>query len=129
MARPRALKSEDYKTVEKLARLGLSKEMIAGFLEIANSTAYEDPKFSEVYKKAYTQLGAKVRTTLIQKIDTDTTANIYLDKVLNKTTEKSHDDNIELKRENLKLEREKVEHDKKVFAETVKFIGADNLED
>ncbi|MGL5057533.1 MAG: hypothetical protein ACRC6A_09245 [Fusobacteriaceae bacterium] len=107
--RPRKLSDADYKSVEKLAKLGLTKEMIADYVEIAYCNMYLDTRFQEVYKKAYTQLGAKVRTTLISKIDTDTTANIYLDKVLNKTTEKNHDDNIQMKRDVLELEREKVE--------------------
>ncbi|MGL5051547.1 MAG: hypothetical protein ACRC6E_13105, partial [Fusobacteriaceae bacterium] len=85
----------------------------ADYVEIAYCNMYLDTRFQEVYKKAYTQLGAKVRTTLISKIDTDTTANIYLDKVLNKTTEKNHDDNIQMKRENLELEKAKLNVEEK----------------
>lgn len=106
--RPRALKEEDYTTVRKLANLGLTKEMIADYLEICYQTMYSDKMFLEVYKKGYAQLGARVRTSLVTRMDTDTTANIYLDKVINKTTEKAHDDNIEIKRKTLKLEEEKV---------------------
>ncbi|MGL6023911.1 MAG: hypothetical protein ACRC0F_04780 [Cetobacterium sp.] len=116
MAAGRPKKIIDLEAVRKLSMLGLSKEMIADYIGICYQTMYTHKGFLEVYKKNYTQLGAKVRTTLIQKIDTDTTANIYLDKVMNKTTEKNHDDNIALKRELLELkkkiyelEREKVE--------------------
>lgn len=108
MARPKKLKAEDYKTVEKLAGFGLTKEMIADFLDICYQTMYSDKKFLEVYKKGLSVLGAKVRTTLLKKMESDTTANIYLDKVINKTTEKYHDDNIALKKESLKLEKEKL---------------------
>lgn len=108
MGRPKKLKDKDYEEVEKLARFGLTKEMIADYLDYSYSTMYEDKRFSEVYKRGYAELGKRVRTTLLSKIEDDTTANIYLDKVINKTTEKQHDDNIEIKRATLELEQEKV---------------------
>lgn len=101
MARPKKLKEEDYKTVEKLAKTGLTKEMIADFLDYSYSTMYEDKMFSEAYKKGYAVVGAKVRTVLLSKIDHDTTANIYLDKVINKTSEKYQDEMIDIKRKQL----------------------------
>ncbi len=101
MARPKKLKKEDYKTVEKLAKTGLTKEMIADFLDYSYSTMYEDKMFSEAYKKGYAVVGAKVRTALLAKLDHDTTANIYLDKVINKTTEKYQDEMIDIKRKQL----------------------------
>ncbi|MGL4999668.1 MAG: hypothetical protein ACRC5T_11925 [Cetobacterium sp.] len=111
--RPKKLKDEDYKAVEKLAKLGLTKEMIADYVGIAYCNMYLDSKFQEVYKKSYAELGAKVRTTLMRKMEKDTVANIYLDKVLNKTTEKNHDDNIQMKRENLELEKAKLNVEEK----------------
>ncbi|MGL5050898.1 MAG: hypothetical protein ACRC6E_09790 [Fusobacteriaceae bacterium] len=99
----------DYEAVGKLARVGLTMKMVADFLEIDIRTAERDEKLCRTYKKNLVTLGVKVRTSLMSKMDTDTTANIYLDKVLNKTTEKNHDDNIQMKRDVLELEREKVE--------------------
>lgn len=107
--RPKKMKDEDYVTVGKLARVGLSKEMIADYVGISYASMYTDTRFLEVYKKEYVELGKKVRTMLLAKAEKDITANIYLDKVLNKTTEKAHDDNIELKRKTLELQRKKTE--------------------
>lgn len=87
----------DYATVEKLAKVGLTMQMIADYLELELRTCERNEKFCRVYKKSFTQLGAKVRTTLIAKMETDTTANIYLDKVINKTKEANHEENYELK--------------------------------
>ena len=109
MARPKKLKKEDYKMIEKLAKTGLTKEMIADFLEYSYSTMYEDKLFSEAYKKGYAIVGAKVRTALLNKMEKDTTANIYLDKVMNKTLEKYHEERIKIERERLKLEQERVD--------------------
>ncbi|MGL5716757.1 MAG: hypothetical protein ACRCX2_27325 [Paraclostridium sp.] len=111
MARPKKLKADDYKTVEKLASYGLTKEMIADYLNYSYSTMYTDVRFSEVYKKGLSVLGAKVRTTLLKKMELDTTANIYLDKVINKTTEKFQDENVKLKKEQLEIERQKLKID------------------
>lgn len=108
MGRPKKLKDKDYEEIEKLAGFGLTKEMIADYIDYSYSTMYEDERFSEVYKRGYAELGKRVRTSLLSRMESDTTANIYLDKVINKTTEKAHDDNIEIKRKTLKLEEEKV---------------------
>lgn len=124
MGRPKKLKDKDYEEIEKLARFGLTKEMIADYLDYSYSTMYEDKRFSEVYKRGYAELGKRVRTTLLSKIEDDTTANIYLDKVINKTTEKQHDDNIEIKRAALELERKKVEDPQE---QTVKVTIVDDI--
>lgn len=100
----------DYVAVEKLAKVGLTTQMIADYLEIDLRTCERNEKFCRVYKKSYTQLGAKVRTTLLSKMEVDTTANIYLDKVINKTKEASHEDNYNLK---VKEFNHRVEMDKK----------------
>ncbi|MGL5962753.1 MAG: hypothetical protein ACRCZ0_12495 [Cetobacterium sp.] len=110
--RPKKLKEEDYFTVEKLAKFGLTKEMIADYVGIAYCNMYLDSKFQEVYKKSYTQLGARVRTTLLAKIEKDTIANIYLDKVINKTSEKYQDDNLTIKEQQLEIDRQKLEIEK-----------------
>lgn len=124
MGRPKKLKDEDYITVEKLAKVGLTKEMIADFLDICYKTMYSDEKFLQVYKKGFTQLGAKVRTTLMAKMETDTTACIYLDKTINKTTEKAHDDNIQIKREQLELEKRKLGSDESKEEKLSKLLDA-----
>ncbi len=87
----------DLTVVDKLARVGLTTQMIADYLEIHLRTCERNEDFCRVYKKSFTQLGAKVRTTLIAKMEVDTTANIYLDKVINKTKEANHDENYKLK--------------------------------
>lgn len=100
MARPKKLKEDDYRTVERLATLGISIKKIAWFLEINESTAMRDTEFCKYYKKGLAEVGAKVRSNLLHRLEWDESASvaIYLDKVINKTTEQSHDDNIELKR-------------------------------
>lgn len=128
VGRPKKLKEEDYVMVEKLARTGLTKEMIADFLDYSYSAMYIDVKFMEVYKKGYTNLGAKVRTNLMAKMESDTTANIYLDKVINKTTEKTHDDNIELRRQQLEIERQRLEL-AKIQANIIDTESVENLAD
>ena len=100
----------DLTVVEKLARVGLTTQMIADYLEIDLRTCERSEDFCRVYKKSFTQLGAKVRTTLIAKMETDTTANIYLDKVINKTKEANHEENYELK---VREFEHRVEMDKK----------------
>lgn len=122
MARPKKLKEEDYITVAKLASTGLTIDMIADFLGINRATAHRDKKFCDTYKKYLAQLGTRVRTVLISKMEEDITANIYLDKVINKTTEKFHDDRMELEREKLEIEKKKLELEKLK-------IGQDNDKD
>lgn len=100
----------DLTVVDKLARVGLTTQMIADYLEIDLRTCERNEDFCRVYKKSFTQLGAKVRTTLIAKMEVDTTANIYLDKVINKTKEASHEENYDLK---VKEFNHRVEIDKK----------------
>ncbi|MGL6100877.1 MAG: hypothetical protein ACRC0G_14810, partial [Fusobacteriaceae bacterium] len=79
-------------------------------VEIDESTAHRSVEFRKYYKEAFYEFGGKVRALLYDRaLAGDTTACIYLDKVTNKTTEKNHDDNIELRKETLKLEREKVD--------------------
>lgn len=133
VGRPRKLGDKEYQEVEKLAQLGLTIEMIAHYLEINPSTAHRDKKFCKIYKKNLTKLGAKTRMELVKKMETDATANIYLDKVLNKTSEKFHDDRMELEREKLKIERERLELERKkieqdINAEDKVFNALDKLE-
>lgn len=108
MARPKKLVESDYDLVVRLAGQGMSIRACSEILGIDDATAYRDEKFCDIYKKAYHQFGEKVRSQLFEKaINGDTTACIYLDKVINKTTEKAHDDNIKMKREQLELEKQK----------------------
>lgn len=124
--RPKKMKEEDYINVGKLASLGLTKEMIADYFDYSYSTMYEDRKFSEVYRKNFAKLGAKVRTTLITKMEHDTTANIYLDKVINRTTEKFQEESIKVKRESLEIEKQKIV--KEVDTETKVLSALEKLE-
>ncbi|MGL4999775.1 MAG: hypothetical protein ACRC5T_12470 [Cetobacterium sp.] len=112
MARPKKLKDEDYIAIEKLAKFGLTKEMIADYVDICYKTMYSDERFLQVYKRGYAEMGAKVRTTLIKKMEKDTIANIYLDKVINKTSEKYHDDNRELRLQDIEINKQKLELEK-----------------
>lgn len=107
--RPKKINETYVKECYELAKMGLPIEAVCRILVIDPQTVYNNKELFESYKKGNSECGKRVRALLLEKAKTDTTANIYLDKVLNKTTEKSHDDNIELKRENLKLEKEKLE--------------------
>ena len=133
MGRPKKLKKEDYITVEKLAKTGLTKEMIADYLDYSYSTMYEDKRFSEAYKKGYAVVGTKVRTTLLSKMEHDTTANIYLDKVMNKTIEKYQEERLEIEKERLKLEKEKFDNvdinDPEFILEILKKLPKEKLEE
>lgn len=130
MARPRKIGTLDYDLIEQLATLGLSKETICDIIGIAYQTSYNDEKFLDAYKKGNGEVKRTARANLLKLSNNgDTTATIYLDKVMNKTTEKAHDDNLALKKEQLELEKKKHKLEKDIFAETVKFVGSDELED
>ena len=103
----------DYDKVERLARSGLSIEIISDCMDINRATAHRDKKFCNSYKIGKGESSIKTRALLLSQAEEgNISATIYLDKILNKTTEKSHDDNIELKKEHLKLEKQKFELEK-----------------
>lgn len=110
--RPKKENPEDLETIKKLASKGLTRVMIADFLEIDIRTFERNDSFCRTYKKYFCVLGARVRTTLIGKMDKDTIANIYLDKVINKTSEKFHDDNLEIKKLQIEIDLKRLELEK-----------------
>lgn len=109
--RPRKLGDEEYEQVEKLAGLGLTIEMISDFLGINPSTAHRDKQFCKIYKKSFAELGSKTRIELLKKAENDTTANIYLDKIINKTMEKYQEEKLKIDREKLEIEKQKLNKD------------------
>lgn len=108
--RPRKIKESEKVIIQRMAGQGMSIRAVCEVIEIDETTAHRSAEFRQYYKEAYYEFGGKVRALLYDRaLAGDTTACVYLDKVTNKTTEKNHDDNIELRKQTLKLEREKVD--------------------
>ncbi|MGL5051573.1 MAG: hypothetical protein ACRC6E_13245, partial [Fusobacteriaceae bacterium] len=84
--RPKKLTEELHTQCYEMAKLGISLESICNMIGVERQTAYNNQSFLYIYKKGNSECGKKVRALLLQKAESDTTANIYLDKVLNKTT-------------------------------------------
>jgi hypothetical protein len=96
----------DYDKVGKLASFGLTIENIANVFGLTVDQVSRDVKFRDIYYRSLAEVGARVRVALLQKADKDTVAGIYLDKVINKTSERFHDDNLAVKKEELQIKKQ-----------------------
>lgn len=106
---PKKIKEKEYKEIEKLAQIGLTIEQICDYIGIHRTNFHKDKKAVEIYKKNVVVLGKKVRLMLVEKASVDTTANIYLDKILNRTIDEKDSQMLQLKKRELELKEKEIE--------------------